>query len=42
MGMAMTDGTVGEAAYLRGTELRWAGVSLVVGILMLGIKLVAY
>ena len=38
----MTDGTVGEAAYLRGTELRWAGVSLVVGILMLGIKLVAY
>jgi cation diffusion facilitator family transporter len=40
--MAMTDGTVGQAAYLRGTELRWAGISLAVGIILLGIKLVAY
>jgi cation diffusion facilitator family transporter len=40
--MAMTDGTVGQAAYLRGTELRWAGISLAVGIVLLAIKLVAY
>ena len=40
--MAMTDGTVGQAAYLRGTELRWAGLSLAVGIVLLAIKLVAY
>jgi cation diffusion facilitator family transporter len=40
--MAMTDGTVGRRAYLRGPELRWASISLVVSIVILGIKVVAY
>jgi cation diffusion facilitator family transporter len=40
--MAITDGTVGKGAYLKGPEVRWAGVSLAVGIALLGVKLVAY
>jgi cation diffusion facilitator family transporter len=40
--MAITDGTVGKRAYLREPELRWAAVSLVVGIVLLATKLVAY
>jgi len=40
--MAITDGTVGQKAYLRGSELRWAWLSLAVGTLLLVIKLVAY
>jgi cation diffusion facilitator family transporter len=40
--MAVTDGTVGQKAYLRESELRWAILSLVIGILLLVIKLIAY
>jgi cation diffusion facilitator family transporter len=40
--MAITDGTVGKRAYLRGPELRWAGLSLVISIVLLAIKLIAY
>jgi cation diffusion facilitator family transporter len=40
--MAITDGTVGQRAYLRGSELRWAWVSLVVGAALLVIKFAAY
>jgi cation diffusion facilitator family transporter len=40
--MAVTDGTVGRSAYLRGTELRWAIIALGFSIVILGIKLVAY
>jgi cation diffusion facilitator family transporter len=40
--MAITDGTVGKRAYLRGIELRWATLSLAVGIALLVVKLVAY
>jgi cation diffusion facilitator family transporter len=40
--MAMTDGTVGQKAYLRKPELRWAILTLVIGIILLVIKLIAY
>jgi cation diffusion facilitator family transporter len=40
--MANTDGTVGNKPQLLGSELRWAKISLAVGIALLAIKLVAY
>jgi cation diffusion facilitator family transporter len=40
--MAITDGTVGQKAYLRRSELHWAWVSLAVGSVLLVIKFVAY
>ncbi|MGA2439960.1 MAG: cation diffusion facilitator family transporter [Tepidisphaeraceae bacterium] len=40
--MAITDGTVGQKAYLRRSELHWAWVSLVVGAVLLVIKFAAY
>ena len=40
--MAITDGTVGQKAYLRRSELHWAWVSLAVGSVLLVIKFTAY
>ena len=40
--MAVTDGTVGSKPQLFGVELRWAKISLAIGIALLIIKLVAY
>ena len=40
--MAITDGTVGQKAYLRRSELHWAWVSLGVGSLLMLIKFAAY
>jgi len=40
--MAVTDGTVGKLSHLRGPEMRWALLSLFVGIGLLAIKLIAY
>lgn len=40
--MALTDGTVGQRAYLREPEIRWAKLSLGVSLLLLGIKLAAF
>ncbi len=40
--MANTDGTVGNKPQLLGVELRWAKISLAVGVVLLIVKLVAY
>jgi cation diffusion facilitator family transporter len=40
--MAITDGTVGNNPRLLGVELRWAKISLAIGIALLVIKLAAY
>jgi cation diffusion facilitator family transporter len=40
--MALTDGTVGQRAYLRESEVRWAILSLVVAVALLIVKLIAY